>query len=97
MSRKLIAVMPTNYRRIVLHAIGVAAVPKVFANRKLTEDYSEQGLITQNGIAALRDLEVLDGKKPILGFHDHPREMWVSEEFSAVADHCQEQGWLRVQ
>ena len=90
-----IAVNPKNYRRIALYAISVAAAPKVLVNRKLTEDFSERGPLTQRSIRGLQDFEIRDGDRPILGFHDHPREMWIDSEFESVADHCSGKGWLR--
>jgi len=38
-----------------------------------------------------------DGAESILGFHDHPNEMWVTEAYAHVAEHCSRQGWLKVQ
>lgn len=94
---KLIPVLPKNYRRIALYAIEYAAEPIVLVNRKRIEDFSEAGPLTQRGIRALRDFEVRDGSMPILGFHDHPSEMWVSASHAAVAQYCASQGWLTIQ
>jgi len=95
-SEKAILVLPTNYRRIALYAISVAADPVVYVNRKRVEDFSEAGPLTQKKIRPLRDFEIRDGKSPILGFHDHPNEMWVSEAYAAVAEYCASQGWLKI-
>jgi len=94
---KLIPVLPKNYRRVVLYAIESAAEPVVLANRKRVQDFSELGPLTQDGIAACRNFEVRDGSRPILGFHDHPREMWVTASYAPIAEHCAEQGWLTIQ
>lgn len=85
---KLIPVLPKNYRRIALYAIECAATPVVLVDRKRVNDFSETGPLTQRGIGACRDFEVLDGASPILGFHDHPREMWVSIAHAPIAEHC---------
>jgi len=92
-----IPVMPKNYRRIALYAIGVAESPVVLVNRRRVEDFSEQGPLTQKKIRSYRDFEIRDGTSPILGFHDHPNEMWVSSAYESVARHCASQGWLKIQ
>jgi hypothetical protein len=94
---KLIPVLPKNYRRIALYAIESAAEPVVLADRKRVDDFSGAGPLTQRGIRTLRNFEVRDGSSPILGFHDHPSEMWVSASHVAVAQHCASQGWLTIQ
>jgi len=95
--RPLIPVLPKNYRSIILHAVSVAKQPCVLANHQAVTDFSEQGPLTQKNILGLRDLEVRDGARPILGFHDHPNQMWVSADYTEFASHCQSKGWLKVQ
>lgn len=97
MGHKLIPVLPKNYRHIALHAVAVAARPVVLMDRRAVEDLSERGPMTQAGIRGCRDFEVRDGGVPILGFHDHPNEMWVSNGYAHVAEHCASRGWLRIQ
>lgn len=97
MRHKLIAVLPKNYRHIALHALSVAAEPVVLMDRRSVEDFSERGPLTQGGIRRCINFEVRDGNTPILGFHDHPNEMWVSSTYSHVAEYCASQGWLEVQ
>jgi hypothetical protein len=94
---KLIPVRPKNYRSVALYAIQVAQAPVVLVNRKPIVDFSESGPLTQKGIRQMRDFEVRDGDKPILGFHDHPDEMWITEAQTAVAEHCQAEGWLEIE
>jgi hypothetical protein len=96
-NEKQIPVLPTNYRRIALYAISVAADPVVLVNRQRVQDFSEAGPLTQKKIRPLRNFEIRDGESPILGFHDHPNEMWVSEAYAAVAEYCASQGWLKIQ
>ena len=97
MTDKLIPVLPTNYRRIALAAIARAADPVVLMNGKPVTDFSEAGPVTQKGIHRCRDFEVRDGTVPILGFHDHPNEMWVAEDYRPLVQHCIAEGWLTVQ
>ncbi|HEU6450557.1 MAG TPA: hypothetical protein VFT57_03995 [Gemmatimonadaceae bacterium] len=92
-----IPVRPKNYRRIALYAIGVAGSPVVLVNGRPVTDFSEAGPLTQRKIRGYRDFEIRDGDSPILGFHDHPDEMWVTETHAAVAHHCASQGWLKIQ
>lgn len=94
---KLIPVLPKNYRSIALYAIQRAAEPVVLMNRKRVEDFSELGPLTQRGIRSCGNFEILDGTSPVLGFHDHPREMWVTASHASVAEHCATQGWLTIQ
>lgn len=93
----MIAVLPKNYRAIALCAIRAAQSPVVLMDRKTVADYSEQGPITQRGIAACRNFEIRDGSASVLGFHDHPREMWVAKEYESVAQKCAAAGWLTVE
>ena len=94
---RLIPVRPKNYRQIALHAISLSADPVVLMNRRRIADFSERGPVTQKGIRACRDFEVRDGHTPILGFHDHPDQMWIAEKYSTVAAHCEAQGWMRIE
>jgi hypothetical protein len=77
--------------------VGIAKRPVVFVDRKAISDFSEQGPLTQKKIRGLIDFEIRDGKSPILGFHDHPNEMWVAEAYAHVAEHCEAAGWLEIQ
>lgn len=65
-------------------------------DRKPVEDFSERGPLTQSGIRACRDFEVRDGQASMLGFHDHPNEMWVDRDFEALATRCEAAGWLKI-
>jgi len=94
--RGWISVAPTNYRRIALRAIEAAHDPRVLCDRREVTDFSEAGPLTQRGIGGCRDFEIRDGAVPILGFHDHPREMFVNEAYAEFARFCAEKGWLRI-
>ena len=93
----MIAVLPKNYRAIVLRAIDATQAPVVLMDKKAVTDFSEGGPITQKRIAACRNFEVRDGAVPVLGFHDHPSEMWISNDYETVAKDCAAAGWLKVQ
>lgn len=80
-----------------MYAIQAARTPVVLVNRKPIIDFSESGQLTRKGIRQMRDFEVRDGDEPILGFHDHPDEMWVAEARASIAEHCQAQGWLEIE
>lgn len=92
----LIPVLPKNYRRIALAAIALANEPIVLMNGKRVSDYSSDGPVTQRGIRGCRDFEVRDGAKP-LGFHDHPREMWIVETYRDLAERCALEQWLEIE
>ena len=95
--QRWIAVRPKNYRRIAPHAISIASQPVVLMDRKPVTDFSERGPLTQSGIRRCTDFEIRNSAEPILGFHDHPDEMWVTVSYAKVAEYCAEQGWLQVQ
>jgi hypothetical protein len=90
------AVLPKNYRAIALRAIDAAQFPVVLMDKRRVADFSERGPLTQRGIAACRDFEIRDGSTPILGFHDHPNEMWISKTYETVAHDCATAGWLKA-
>jgi hypothetical protein len=98
MSRgKLIPVSPKNYRRIALYAISVSLQPVVLGDKQRITDFSETGPLTQKGIRKFINFEIRDGLDPILGFHDHPNEMWIAENYADVVEYCASQGWLKVE
>src|SRR5689334_20765618 len=97
MADKLIPVLPKNYRKIALYAIQVARNPVVVMDRKQVSDFSEAWPLTQRGIRHCRNFEVRDGSTPILGFHDHPDQMWVAGQYIHIAQHCADKGWLKIQ
>jgi hypothetical protein len=94
---KWIQVLPKNYRNIVLYAIKNLEEPEVLLDGKKVFDFSDQGPLTQVGLSKCHNFEIRNGKKGVLGFHDHPKEMWVSEPFRHIAKHCEEQGWLKIE
>ena len=89
--------LPKNYRRIALYAVAQADEPVVLVNKERIDDFSETGPLTQKRMRKYIDFEIRDGCRSILGFHDHPREMWIEEEFAEIAEYCQEQGWLKIE
>jgi hypothetical protein len=93
----LIPVLPKNYRSIALAGIALAKVPIVLMNGRPVSDFSNNGPVTQKGIRSCRDFEVRDARKPILGFHDHPDEMWIAADYQSLAEQCAREGWLKIQ
>ncbi len=77
-SNDSISVTPKKYRKIILHFINSIESPVVKYNRKVITDFSEQGLLAQKGIRNCRDFEILSNKEAVLGFHDHPNEIWIT-------------------
>ena len=94
---QLIPVSPKNYRRIALYAIEQAEAPIVLVDGKCTNDFSDSGPLTQRKMRRYISFEIRDGASPILGFHDHPREMWIAENYAMLATYCQAQGWLKIE
>jgi hypothetical protein len=94
---KLIPVLPKNYRSICLRAIELASYPKVMMDKQAITDFPEQGKLTQEYIRNCVNFEIKDGNVSILGFHDHPKEMWINENYQDFANYCELQGWLRIE
>lgn len=94
---KFIPVWPKNYRSICLHAIGSFSDPKVIMDKELVTNFSDQGKLTQKGICACTNFEIRGDNIGILGFHDHPDEMWVNEKYQDFATYCERRGWLRIE
>ena len=90
-------VRPQNCRRIALAGIALASDPVVLMNHERITDYSTDGPLTQKGIRACLDFEVRDGAAPIVGFHDHPDEMWIAAEYRHFADQCDREGRLKME
>lgn len=64
---------------------------------RLVTDFSEQGPLTHRGICECSNFEIKDGKTAILGFHDHPDQMWINENYREFAEECAHKGWLRIE
>jgi hypothetical protein len=94
---KLIPVLPMNYRSISLCAIETASHPVVLIDKHVVTDFSDKGDLTQKGIRDCINFEIRDGNVGILGFHDHPDEMWINEYYQEFAKYCEKQGWLRIE
>ena len=59
-------------------------------------DFSETGLLVQKMIRGCIDFLIKDGEEEVLGFHDHPNQMWVAEKYKHIAKYCSEKGWLKI-
>jgi hypothetical protein len=69
----------------------------VWADKRRCDDFSDAGPLTQRGIARLRDFEIRTGNTLILAFHDHPSEMWIDDDFQALALRLAELGHLKIE
>ncbi len=96
-SEDVIGVTPKKYRKIILHFIKSIESPVVKYNRKVITDFSEQGLLTQQGIRNCRDFEIFSKREKVIGFHDHPNEMWIVNSHLELAQHCEKEGWLKIE
>ena len=92
-----IPVLPKNYRSIAIYALDSAHDPILLINKKPETDFTENGPLTQKRIRTFIDMEIRDGVIPILGFHDHPNEMWIDERYRTLVEYCEEQGWLKIE
>ena len=92
-----ISVTPTNYRRIALRAIEECSNPVVWMDSACVDDFSENGPLVQKQIRQCIDFVIKDGDSIVLSFHDHPNEMLISAKYRSLADHCHENGWLKLE
>jgi hypothetical protein len=93
----LIAVRPKHYRAIVLEVLGAVPNAGVWLDGARCDDLSERGPLTQRRIAGLRNLEIRADGSPILGFHDHPDQMWIVGDFGTLAERLQDLGHLTIE
>lgn len=91
-----ISVRPKNYRRIALYAIENCQKPVVLMDSVRVDDFSEHGPLVQKQIRASMDFVIMDDSNEVLGFHDHPDEMWIAEKYRSIAIYCQNQEWLKI-
>jgi hypothetical protein len=94
----LIHVLPKHYRAIVLETLAAFPGATVWVETVRCDDLSEDGALVQRTIMRMRNFEIrtADGA-PILGFHDHPREMWVDAEFRQLAERLRDLGHLKIE
>ncbi|WP_027708937.1 hypothetical protein [Zooshikella ganghwensis] len=94
---KLIPVLPTSHRNIFIRAIEISTDPIVLINNKIIKDYSEAGMLTRRHILECHSIEVRDRVVGVVGFHDHPKEMWINENYREFACYCEGMHWLTIQ
>jgi hypothetical protein len=80
-----------------MRAIELAENPVVLVNGIRITDFSSTGPLVRKKFNTFIDFEVRDGTSPIVGFHDHPREMWIDEAYADFAVYCSNQRWLKIQ
>ena len=91
-----IGVRPKHYRAIVLQVLHECPDATVWMDKRRCDDFSESGPLTQRGIASLRDFEIRTASASIVGFHDHPREMWIDSQFRDLAERLAALGHLEI-
>ena len=93
----LIPVRPKHYRAIVLEVLAAVPSASVWLDGWRCDDLSERGPLTQRGIAGLLNFEIRAGGSSILGFHDHPDQMWIDGDFESLAERLQALGHLTIE
>jgi hypothetical protein len=93
----LIPVRPKHYRAIVLEVLSTIPDATVWLDGGRCDDLSEAGPVTQRGIAGLLNFEIRAGGAAILGFHDHPDQMWIDGDFESLAQRLQALGHLTIE
>ena len=94
---RLVRVAASNFRAISIYAIDGVKKPIVMLDTETVTDYSARGPLRRKRIAEAHDFEIRDGDQPVLGFHDGPENMWVNDRYLEMAEHCEKQGWLKLQ
>jgi hypothetical protein len=92
---RLIRVIPGNLRSISVYAIENISRPQVMLDSESVKDYSIRGPLQRRRIADALDFEIRDGDQPVMGFHEGPANMWFSDRYVDIAEHCEKQGWLK--
>jgi hypothetical protein len=92
----VIWVKPKNYRRIAIYAIENCTNPTVWLDGTQVVDFSENGLLVQKTIRQCRNFLIKDEDTEVLGFHDHPNEMWIAQKYKRIAEYCSEKDWLKI-
>lgn len=64
---------------------------------KLQVSGLDDRIISQDRISLARNFLMISGPDQVLGFHDHPREMWIERKFLYLAEEMQSQGWLAIE
>ncbi|MGI9290828.1 MAG: hypothetical protein ACR2QG_06090 [Gammaproteobacteria bacterium] len=93
---RLIYVEAINLRAISMQAIHEIQKPIVMLDSETVKDYSERGPLRRRRIAEAEDFEIRDGSHPVLGFHGGPDQMWFSDRYTKICEHCAKQGWLTL-
>lgn len=91
-----IGVKPKNFRFLILHIIENYENVAVWVNDTLIDNYSETGLITQQGLSQITKFLIKIDKDEVLGFQYFPDQMWISLKYKDIAIDCQEQDWLKI-
>ena len=56
------------------------------------------GLVNgKEGIRNLIIIAIIDGIKLIVGYHDHPNEMFITERHKDFAELCENKKWLKIE
>ena len=76
---EFIRVKPTDLRGIVMLAVDELKKPTILVEGKPVRDYSPKGPLQSENIGNCSDFEIRDGRNPVMGFHEGPRNMWISK------------------
>jgi len=91
---ELIRVKAIDLRSIAICAIAQVKKPHILLDGKSVTDYSNSGPLKNENLKAVRDFEIRDGKRPVMGFHDGAANMWFCAEYKLVLDQCRANGWI---
>jgi hypothetical protein len=92
----LIAVSPKNYQRVVRYIVSQVPGSVIVADGREI-DPNDDAYISQKGLGEIRDFEMRCGSQPVMGFHDHPREMWITERHRSLAELMHAEGSLVIE
>jgi hypothetical protein len=88
---EFIRVNPSDLSSIVVHTINEIRKPVILLEGRTIKDLS---VLDNDKLDALVDFELRDGRRPVMGFHDGPGNMWISNHYVGIANNCRKQGWL---
>ncbi len=91
---ELIKVKAHDLRSIAICAISRVKKPHILLDGKAVTDYSDSGPLKNENLEQVRNLEIRDGKHPVMGFHSGHTNMWFCADYKTVLDQCRANGWV---
>jgi hypothetical protein len=90
----LVSVTPKDCCNIAVYVLSKLGKPTVLMDGQPVRDYSGNGPLNNERLAAAKNFEIRDADAAVLGFHGGPSAMWFNKKYMPLADHCESRQWL---